>query len=255
MPQPSLVFRGGGGSTYKIFLNKYPKMSANLLALDSSTDYCSAALLMGDEIISREVHAPRHHTRWLLPMMEELLAEAQLTLSQIDALAFGHGPGGFTGLRVAAGVAQGVAFSQDLPVIPVSSLAAMAQAAILEEGALQILPALDARMQEVYWGEYQKDAEGYAMAVSPECVAKPEEVSITASTSQAIYWGVGSGWQTYRTLLKAKFSLPDSQIKENYYPQARYIAHLGYKQYKLKKFVLPHQATPLYLRSYPAPSP
>ena len=125
-----------------------------ILALDTSTEACSAALLIDTEIHQRYEVAPREHGALILPMIETLLSEAGCAPTQLDALAFGRGPGAFVGVRIATGVAQGIAFAADLPVIPVSSLAAMAQS--VEHG--NVYSAIDARMNEVYWGAYRKYA-------------------------------------------------------------------------------------------------
>src|SRR5690554_5279655 len=128
-----------------------------ILALDAATTACSVALCRGGVITRQFVSTPREHTRLLLPMVDELLSEAGISLAQVDALAFTAGPGSFTGLRIGFGVVQGLAFGADLPVIPVSTLAALALAGARKAqlGSGCILPALDARMGEIYWGLYR----------------------------------------------------------------------------------------------------
>lgn len=128
-----------------------------LLAIDTVTEACSAALLVDGEIRERFVIEPRRHTELILPMVDELLAEAGLSLAQLDALAVDRGPGSFTGVRIGIGVAQGLAFAADLPVFPVSSLTALALAASHESQCDTILSLLDARMEEVYWGMYRME--------------------------------------------------------------------------------------------------
>ena len=122
----------------------------NLLALDTSTEFCSAALLRGESLTHREAHAVQRHSELILPMIEELLASADFELSQLDGIAFGAGPGSFTGLRIACGVAQGLAFGVDIPVVPVGTLVALAQ----ETGADKVIACLDARMGEIYHAVY-----------------------------------------------------------------------------------------------------
>jgi len=141
-----------------------------ILALETATEACSAALNIDGEIRERFEIAPRGHSELILPMLESLLAEADIPLGQVDALAFGRGPGAFTGVRIGVGVAQGVAFGAELPVLPVSTLAALAQAT----DAGQVLAALDARMDEVYWGRYRRDERGLMRLQGEECVAAPE---------------------------------------------------------------------------------
>src|SRR5690554_2213743 len=124
-------------------------MLKKVLALDTSTEQCSVALQIGDKFVSRAAVTPREHSQRILGFVQEVLDEQGLTLKQLDAIVVGHGPGSFTGVRIGVSVAQGLAFSQQLPVIPVSTLTALAQQAIRLQDAQQIVCAIDARMQEV----------------------------------------------------------------------------------------------------------
>ena len=128
--------------------------NVTLLALDTATEACSVALLRGGEKTHLAQFAQREHTKHILPMVDEILAQAGITLHQVDALVFGRGPGSFTGVRIGAGIAQGLAFGAALPVIPVSNLAAMAQAAYVQYQAENVLTAIDARMNEVYFAQW-----------------------------------------------------------------------------------------------------
>src|SRR5690554_5815499 len=130
-------------------------MTATLLALDTATEACSAALLHEGRVFHCAEVVPREHAQRLLPMIESLLQQAQIQLEQVDALVFGRGPGAFTGVRIATGMVQGLAFATGKPVIGISNLAALAQRAYREHGATQVCAAIDARMDEVYWGCYQ----------------------------------------------------------------------------------------------------
>src|SRR3569833_3307602 len=131
-----------------------------LLAIDTATEACSAALYLDGAVNKRYVLAPREHALLILPMIDELLRDANLSPLELDAVAFGRGPGAFTGLRIAAGVAQGIAYGADLPVVPVSSLAALAQGCYRERGVTRVLATIDARIGEVYWGAYRLGSDG-----------------------------------------------------------------------------------------------
>lgn len=143
-----------------------------LLALDTATEACSVALLHDGKVLSHYEVIPRLHAQKLLPMIQTMLAEAGIALSAVDAIAFGRGPGAFTGVRIAIGVVQGLAFALERPVLPVSNLALLAQRALREHGAEQVAAAIDARMDEVYWGCYQQQA-GEMRLLGSEAVLAP----------------------------------------------------------------------------------
>lgn len=170
-----------------------------LLALDSATEACSAALQVGNSVLERHQVCGRGHAARLLPMVQELLDEAGLAPGALQAVTLCRGPGSFTGVRIAIGVAQGIALGAGLPLVPVSTLACLAQGAWRRHGAGQVLAALDARMGEVYWGAFGlKD--GVMQAMEPERVARPD----AASAPQGGPWfGAGSGWQAYGQALAA----------------------------------------------------
>jgi tRNA threonylcarbamoyladenosine biosynthesis protein TsaB len=217
-----------------------------IIAIDTATEACSAAFLLDGEIVSRYELAPRTHTERLLPMLDELLAETQLKLKDFDALAFGRGPGSFTGVRIAAAAAQGIAFSADLPVIAVSTLAAMAQRAIDELSADAILTAIDARMNEVYWGAYQKDSTGLAKAMVDESVIPPEKVTVKETGN---WLGVGTGWGTYAEALAEQLSHQEIKVEAEFYPDAVSICRLAEPLLLAGKIVPAEQAIPVYLRN------
>ncbi|GAB2517783.1 tRNA (adenosine(37)-N6)-threonylcarbamoyltransferase complex dimerization subunit type 1 TsaB [Microbulbifer agarilyticus] len=159
-----------------------------ILAVDTTSGACSVALYDQGQVKETFVRAERDHTRRLLPMVEQVLGESGYRLSQLDSLAVSQGPGSFTGLRIAISCVQGLAFSADLPVVPVSSLAALALGAVRDNpewATLQmpVLAALDARMQEVYWGLY--DVSNPGQALLPDQVSSPEQV--IASLASASY--------------------------------------------------------------------
>ena len=168
----------------------------NILAIETATEACSAALAVDGEIIERYQVAPRRHTQLIHGQMEEVLAETGLALGQLDAIAFGRGPGAFTGVRIATSVVQGVAFALDLPVIPISTLAALAQGC---EGD-RLLVAIDARMNEVYWGVYRRDQGGLVELVGEERVVAPEQVPCSAAGPQ-------NAWEDARPSCSSAFCI------------------------------------------------
>lgn len=153
---------------------------STLLALDTSTEACSVALLHEGRALSHYEVIPRLHAQRLLPMVRDLLDEAGVALSAVDAIAFGRGPGAFTGVRIAIGVVQGLAFALQRPVLAVSDLAILAQRAYREQGAERVAAAIDARMDEVYWGCYQLQ-QGEMRLAGSEAVLPPERVALDAS--------------------------------------------------------------------------
>lgn len=184
-----------------------------LLAIDTVTEACSAALLVDGGIRQRFENEPRRHTELILPMVEELLAEAQLSLSQLDALAVDRGPGSFTGVRIGIGVVQGLAFSVDLPVYPVSSLAALALAASEEAHSDTILTLLDARMEEVYWGTFRREQDRLE-PVMPEQVGPPASIPLLsgevlcAGSGISLYTGTLAGHDNYQFIQDPAFDFP-----------------------------------------------
>ncbi|WP_456373145.1 tRNA (adenosine(37)-N6)-threonylcarbamoyltransferase complex dimerization subunit type 1 TsaB [Thiolapillus sp.] len=224
-----------------------------LLALDTTEDSCSAALCIDDEMRWRFELAPRRHSELILPMMDSLLAQAQLKVQQLDGLAFSRGPGSFTGIRIATGVAQGVALGADLPVLPVSTLAALAQGAWRREGATEVLAALDARMGEVYWA-WCELGQGGVMCVSEsgEHVGSAEAVAAAQSASA---WGTGSGWGAYPGELRSSSGIADSRILENQHVHARDVASLGLASLMAGNTLAPEDALPVYVRNNVAAKP
>lgn len=217
-----------------------------LIALETATEACSAALYLDGEVTERYRLAPREHNHLILPMIESLLAEAGMILGQMDALAFGRGPGSFTGVRIAAGVAQGLAFGADLPVAPVSTLAAMAQEAFAETSAGYAFPCIDARMGEVYWSVYARGENGFAGLVAPEAVLPPESVEFPQA-AQGV--GIGSGWATYERILRAGAGEGAiACVLEGRFPRAQWVARLGALLFERGECVIAEQAQPVYLR-------
>lgn len=221
-----------------------------LLAIETATDACSAALSIDGEIHERFELAPRAHTELILPMIDELLAEAGTTISQLDAMAFGRGPGAFTGVRIAVGVTQGIAFAADLPVVPVSTLATVAQGA----NADHVLVALDARMDEVYWGAYQRNAAGLMMLLGEECVSPPAQVPLPEGSfsGKKAWTGAGGGWATYQSALLQRCATQlvavETAWDDMLLPHAGDVALLGVAGFDAGQAVSAEQALPVYLR-------
>jgi len=217
-----------------------------LLAIETATEACSAALLLDGEILLRYEIKPRGHSELILGMMQELLVEAGLGLRQLDALAYGRGPGSFTGVRIASGVIQGAAFAADLPVVPVSTLAALAQRAFREKGEPNLLPAYDARMGELYWAAYQVGEEGLVSLVIPEQVADAERVRLPPMGE---WYGVGSGWGIQGGRLAARLGDDLLGYQANVHCSAREVAQLAAADFQQGLSVAPEQALPVYLRN------
>ncbi|MCW8908202.1 MAG: tRNA (adenosine(37)-N6)-threonylcarbamoyltransferase complex dimerization subunit type 1 TsaB, partial [Sedimenticola sp.] len=211
-----------------------------------------AALLINGQITGRYQVQPRMHSQLILPMMDELLAEAGLALSALDAVAFGRGPGAFTGVRIAVGVAQGAAFAADLPLVPVSTLAALAQRAAREHGRQRILTAYDARMQEVYWGAYQVAASGLVEPVIEEEVSSPDQVTLPTGDG---WHGVGAGWGSYPEALQARLPGRVVSIDGSLLCSAHDVALLGAEGLSAGLAVAAETATPVYLRDKVASKP
>jgi tRNA threonylcarbamoyladenosine biosynthesis protein TsaB len=213
----------------------------NLLAIETATECCSVALLAGDRLIARSEFAPRRHAELLLPMCDQVLAEAGLARAAIDALAVGRGPGAFTGVRLAVSAAQGIALALDVPVVPVSTLAALALQAPDDEA--NVLAVIDARMGEIYAGLYRRDDDGVTL-VGEETVGRAEALAIDAAPLAVI----GSGWTSYRDAIVAALGTPPHWAEGERYPQALDIARLAAPIAKAGGGVPAEQVLPVYLR-------
>lgn len=215
----------------------------NLLAIETATESCSAAVLEDERLFSRSELAPRRHAELLLPMCEELLAEAGLKRHELDAIAVGCGPGAFTGVRVAISVAQGIALALDIPVVAVSSLAALAMQA--PDNGAAILAVFDARMGEIYAGTYRRTADGLVEPIGVESVGHASLLQLP----QAAAWNVvGSGWTRYRDMLSARLPFAPTWADGDCFPQAIDVARLATPLARVGHGVAPEHALPVYLR-------
>jgi tRNA threonylcarbamoyladenosine biosynthesis protein TsaB len=224
-----------------------------LLAVDTATELCSAALWLDGALLAREASRARGHSELILPMIDELLREAGLGLAQLDAIAFGRGPGGFTGVRLAAGVAQGLAFAADLPLLPISDLRALAAQALQGADApRRVLVCQDARINEVYWGCFERAADVVLM-LGAEAVAAPAQVALPPGWEAGAVCGAGSGFAAYAPELAALAGQLSGVFPE-LRPRAREIALLA-AQDGLESAIPAEQAQPVYLRDDVAQPP
>lgn len=192
---------------------------------------------------------PRRHAEFILPLADELLAAAGITPLQLDGVAFGCGPGSFTGLRLACGIAQGIAFAANIPVLPISSLATLAQAASMEAGASQVLAAIDARMKEVYWGCYRLNKLGLMQLIGEEIVCAPTQVKVPTEEDEGSWYGVGSGWATYAELLQQRVGRSIDHSQAQRYPQAQAMLPLAVAKFEQQQWLSAEEAMPVYLRN------
>jgi len=216
-----------------------------ILAIETATAACSAALYIDGEISERHALAPREHAQLILPMIDALLVEADVPVGALDAIAYGRGPGSFTGVRIAASVVQGIAFAADLPVIAVSTLATLAQGAMRETGEHRVMAALDARMAEVYWGLYAREPDGMPQLQGEECVCAPGAVAVPVS---GIWTAAGSGWGSYREELLERAGQLVSCLLPDLEPRAGDLAPLAALRYRQGEILRAEEAVPVYLR-------
>ena len=215
-----------------------------LLAIDTSTEGCSVALLNGSELLHLDEVCPQQHSKRVLPMVQQLLTDSGCTLQQLDGIVFGRGPGSFTGVRIGVGVTQGLAFGADLPVYGVSTLAAMAQAAYRLHGAKQVIAAIDARMAEIYLGYFALDEQLLMQNIGAEIAIKP--TALTDCPLNGEISGVGTGWQTYRD---AMLAWRVAQISDEIlYPSAQDMLVLAVPAFAAGQFVAAELAEPVYVR-------
>ncbi len=213
----------------------------NLLAFDTSTEYLSLALLKGDEMFNYDCNAGQTHSQIILPQIQALLDTAGLQLSELDGIAFGAGPGSFTGVRIAAGVAQGLGFGANLSVVSVCTLLALAQAS----GEDKVIACLDARMGEVYHAAYEKIEGAWQCTIEPG-LYKPQAVP---AVQGAAWVGVGSGWQTYNEQLSAVYAAQLQSAQPQLLPTATAILELARPIFIRGEAKPATEAMPIYIRN------
>jgi tRNA threonylcarbamoyladenosine biosynthesis protein TsaB len=212
-----------------------------VLALDASTEYCSVALLADGATTSHEVLAGQQHSQFILPMVRQALAEGELSLAQLDGIAFGAGPGSFTGLRIACGVAQGLAFGASLPVAGICTLEALAQ----EAGGGSIIAALDARMSQIYHAAYEEGPDGWQPVTEPALCFPQDAPPVPPGN----WTGCGSGFEMYDQVLRTRYDKSIQRIVSGLRPQARSIAQLALPRFARGEGTDPADAMPLYIRN------
>jgi len=216
-------------------------MSTKLLAIETSTEACSAALWIDGTITEEFVRIPNRHSELLLPMIDKVLAQGQTTLKQVDVIALGRGPGAFTGLRIGAGIAQGLAFGREIPVVTISSLQALAQG----YRANQVLAAIDARMDQIYWACYHQ-FEGSTLPIGDERLTFPQQLSVPQG---GVWLGVGSGWDRYHVAMRTALPSVSLELIPDACPRAAHVAQLGALEYGYGRALPAAQAQPYYLRN------
>jgi len=233
-------FRASGG----LKSSRLPDVRARrlkLLALDTSTEYCSTALWTDGHVDVREAQAGQRHSELLLGMIDELLKGAGLRLLDLDGIAFGEGPGSFTGLRIACGVVQGLAFGSGLPVAGIGTLLAMAEGT----GADKVVCCLDARMNEVYHAAYSR-LDGSWHAVHEPAVCAPDAVPELPGEG---WLACGSGFAAYRDTLTARYAGKLVSIDAGRCPHARDVASLAVPYFESGRAVSAEHAVPVYIRN------
>ncbi|PMB55016.1 tRNA (adenosine(37)-N6)-threonylcarbamoyltransferase complex dimerization subunit type 1 TsaB [Coxiella endosymbiont of Rhipicephalus microplus] len=213
---------------------------SKLLALETATPACSVALWLNGEITQQFEIAPQRHSDILLDRVDKLLSDAGMNLKNLDAIAFGSGPGSFMGIRIATGVAQGIAYGIDLPVIPVSTLQALAQVAYQKIKSERVIAGWDARMDSIYWGVYQVDYRNIMQAITGDHLNYPKDIEFL--TKNEI--GVGNAWALYRASLSPDFPFIEKEI----YPEAASVAMIAHQKFKQGDVLAPQKAEPTYIR-------
>ena len=216
----------------------------NVLAFETSSEVGSVALQVGEEISETLIESPRRQTEQLLPASQELLATAKLGLADLDGLAFGRGPGSFTGLRVAAAAAQGLSLASGVPLLPVSSLAVLAQGLWRSHGFTKTLVCVDAHMEEVFWAASEIH-EGLARIIGEERLTAPEAVDAGHLSGWAM---AGSGFEAYSQVL-AQLSAAASEVRGDARPRARDVLPQAAADLAAGRGRRPEEAIPVYLRS------
>lgn len=212
----------------------------NILALDTSTEYCSVALWRDGVVHERAIRAGQGHSEMLTGMVDAVLTEGGLKLVMLDGIAYGQGPGSFTGLRIACAVAQGLAFPGNIPLTGIGTLHAMA----LSCGAAKVVCCLDARMQEIYHAAYVREGDAYIEVSAPRVCAPAAAPELPGDG----WTGCGSGFAAYRDVLQQRYGATLVNVMDDVYPHARDIARLAAPVFAAGHGIRAEEAAPLYIR-------
>jgi tRNA threonylcarbamoyladenosine biosynthesis protein TsaB len=223
-----------------------PAGRMKILAIETATEACSLALAVDGKVFSRHVVAGRDQTAVLLPLLSELIAEAAVTIAQLDGIACGVGPGSFAGVRVGVGFVKGLAMVRDLPVVPVSSLASLAQGAMRRHRAQRVASCIDARMGEVYIGTFEQGHDGLARSIDEPRVCKPDAVQIPLTSS---WTAAGTGWGTYGNLLRERCAFPPDLVEADALPDAIDVLALAAPSFESGATIAVDVLEPVYLRN------
>lgn len=219
-----------------------------LLAIDTSTDACSVAISVNGEIRADHRVVPQQHGAMVLPMVDALMSEAGLKATQLDALIYGCGPGSFTGVRIGVATAQGIALGAGIGVAGISTLQSIAQGCYREHGDTSVAVSIDARMEEVYFCEYQLGDHALMQPVSSEIISSPVDVKPCLANVSTTVWA-GSGAERYQDALKQYFSVETTHIRNGCLPQSIDLLSLGVIVAERGKLEPAEFASPVYLRN------
>ena len=219
----------------------------NLLAIETSTDACSVALLCDTEILADHRIAAQQHGRLVLPMIDTLMAQAQLSASQLDGVVFGRGPGSFTGVRIAVALTQGIALGADVGVIGISTMHSVAQGVFRLHGDRVVAISLDARMDEVYFAAYELQDESVMSPITDECLCRPTELPVLVSDASRRW--AGSGAERYSALLSEHYEVSEEFVRAGVWPDASDLISLAIPKVQAGELQSAEHAMPVYLRN------
>ncbi|MDO9752594.1 tRNA (adenosine(37)-N6)-threonylcarbamoyltransferase complex dimerization subunit type 1 TsaB [Glaesserella parasuis] len=219
-------------------------MNKTILALDTATEACSVALLHQGKTTFIDELSLRTHTQRILPMVDELLTQAGISVQQIEALAFGRGPGSFTGVRVGVGIAQGLALGAELPVVPVSNLLTMAEEAYQTLNVNSVIALIDARMNEVYFAQFERTEQGWQTQVAEQVCSPEKAIAQMQLIENTVV--VGTGWAAYPQFEQANLAVKVTEIT---LPSAKYMLSLAIEKVVQGKVQSAFDIEPVYLRN------